>query len=179
MKKTVSAWRETMREVLALRRNGYSGPFFVGLTLFLMGFWLMLPMETFGTSPVYDLMEEFAIEEFWGAIMSGTALIMVISSLRRRPREVALGSLVAAFVWFLVAASFAAGSYQSVTVPFSLVMTFRCLSLMREFKDNFDANTGLPLAHTHESSRLPGSRGQQQDDEHNFIYPEGDQQEEP
>jgi len=146
-------YRQTMREVFALRRNGYSGPFFVGMTLFLMGVWLMLPLETFSTSVTYSLMSKFAIEEFWGAIMSGTALIMVISALRRRPREVALGALVASFIWFLMASSFAAGNIASLSVPFSFVMTFRCLSIMREFKDTFDPVTGEPIFEDREGVR--------------------------
>lgn len=150
MKRTVQAWRETLREVFALRRNGYSGPFFVGLTLLMMAGWLLLPWNTFETSPSYSLMSNFAIEEFWAALMAFPSLLMVVSSLRRRPREVAIGALMAAFIWFLVMCSFAVGNVASVTVPFSLVMTFRCLSIMREFKDYFDPVTGEPL---HEAPR--------------------------
>lgn len=135
----------TALEVFALRRNGYSGPFFVGFTLFLMGGWLVAPWDTFSTSNLYSFMDEVAIEEAWGFVMMASSSFMVISAFRRRPRDVALGSLVAAMTWFLVMASFIAGNPSSITVPIGLVMTLRCMSIHREYIQDFDEVTGERL----------------------------------
>lgn len=138
---------QTFREVLALSRNGYSGPFFVGTTLLGMGIWLMLPWDTFPSSPVYDFMEEQASEFAWGVFMVLTSLIMVASSLVRKPREVALAALLAAGVWFAMFCSFALGNPPSITVPFTFVMFMRSLSIHREFKFYFDPITGEAYIH--------------------------------
>lgn len=36
--------------IYRLRRNGYSGPFFIGLTMFVIGLQLLLPYDSFSTT---------------------------------------------------------------------------------------------------------------------------------
>lgn len=117
----------------AMRRNGYSGPFFVALSLLAMGVWVVANPGLFATSSVYEVMGEIAIEAAWGIFMIGTSVSMLISSVNRRPREVAMGALPAAFGYFIIMASVIAGNPRSMFVPLLLVMTLRCLSINREF----------------------------------------------
>ena len=155
MKEQMQKFRTLTHDVMALRRNGYSGPFFVGAAMWACGAWLLAPWITFSTSPVYRLMSEIAIEEFWGALMLAASSVMILSSLRRRPREVALSCLMSAFMWFLMLSSFAAGRVESLLVPISFVMMVRCMSLHREFLVSFDSVTGMPYARERQVARPP------------------------
>ncbi len=143
----------TTRELLALRRNGYSGPFFVGMTMLGMGGWLLGSWDTFPNSPVYDFMADQASEFAWGVFLVMTSLILIISSLARKPREVALGGLLAAAAWFALFCSFALGHAASVTVPLTFVLFIRSLSIHQEFKFHFDPVTGEAYVHQHRGDR--------------------------
>jgi predicted exporter len=123
----------TIKEVFALRRNGYSGPFFMALLLMGAGIQLLIPNETFGDQDKYRVMAEFASEEAWGIGMVGIALMLTVACLARKPREVALASLPAALAWFIVFGSFTAARPVSVIVPITFVLILRCISLYREF----------------------------------------------
>lgn len=144
---------QTIREVFALSRNGYSGPFFVGAMLFGVGGWLMAPWETFPNSPVYAFMAEQASEFAWGMFMVITSLVLLVSSLARKPREVAIGALLSAAAWFAMFCSFALGHPQSVTVPLTFVLFLRSLSIHREFKYYFDPITGEAYVHQHHGAQ--------------------------
>lgn len=137
---------KTAHELLALRRNGYSGPFFVGTAMLGMGGWLLGSWETFD-SPTYDFMAEQASEFAWGVFLVMTSLILIISSLARKPREVALGALLSAAAWFALFCSFALGHAASVTVPLTFVLFIRSLSIHQEFKHHFDPVTGEAYIH--------------------------------
>ena len=158
MRRLSRSARETIKEVFALRRNGYSGPFFVAAMMFAMGAWFIYPTETFATSSTYDVMEELASELAWGVALVGNSLIMLIACLGRWSREVSIAALVSAGLWFIVFASYAAGNPLSAVVPLTLILTFRSLSLFKEFRRDFDPVTGRPYAaslHSSEEDEYP------------------------
>lgn len=135
-------WRMTLREVFALRRNGYSGPFWNGLGLFIVGFVLLLPTNTFETADSYNLMADIASELGWGVFAVGCSLFTIVASLQRHPREVSIGSLVAAFAWMGLFFSTMAANPEGLLGPICGVLWLRCLSLYREFREDFDPVTG-------------------------------------
>jgi hypothetical protein len=144
-----SKTRLTIKEIFALRRNGYSGPFFMGMTLFLSGLWLLLPFwSTFEELPAnYEIASQFASEEAWGFFMIAASLVTIISALARKPREVAIGALMAAGAWFLLLASVIASSLAGIVVPIMFVLMVRSVSLFREFRLAFDPVTGERYPH--------------------------------
>lgn len=127
-----------MRSILRLQRNGYSGPFFVGLTLLLCGVQLLLGYDTFSTSESYSAMEGYATEGGWGLLMVGTSLHIIIGSLKRKPDHVAVGGLVSAFAWLIITVSVGLGSPQGLLFPISAVLCLRSLSIYREFMSRRD-----------------------------------------
>ena len=136
--------KQTIQEIFALRRNGYSGPFFQGLVVFCMGMWVLVFEDTFAVSEKYALMEEFASELAWGVGLIIISSLIIIGSLSRKPREVAIGSAVIGGAWFLMFASFIAASPASPMNAIAFVMILRCMSLFREFMTQFDPVTGRP-----------------------------------
>lgn len=135
---------DTIREVFALRRNGYSGPFFQGLTVAAMGAWIIYPNNTFDVFEKYDLMAEFASEEAWGTGLIASSLIIIVGALSRKPREVALGSIIIGAAWLLMFASFFAVTPESTINAVAIVMVLRNASIFREFMTQFDPVTGKP-----------------------------------
>jgi len=139
--------KQTILEIFALRRNGYSGPFFQGLLIFCMGMWVLVFEDTFAGSQKYDLMEEFASELAWGVGLIVCSALIIIGALSRKPREVAMGSAVIGAAWFLMFASFIAASPASPMNAIAFVMVLRCVSLFREFWTQFDHVTGRPYGY--------------------------------
>lgn len=154
MKRPFKNATETLRELLALRRNGYSGPFFLGAMLFGMGVWLALPVDTFSTAQEYAFMKEHASEEMWAGTFIFTSAVMLGSALARRPREVALAALVCAGIWLMIFASFTASNPASTMIPLTFVLFLRALSIHQEFKHHFDPITGKPYLAAHHNASL-------------------------
>lgn len=139
------------REVLALRRNGYSGPFWNGMTTAALGLFILMPWFRFDSTPTYRLMGEFMSEAAWGLFMVATSTLVIVSALKRRPRDVAHASVGVAFTWMVLFLSVVATHPRALIVPVALVLWIRNLTLYREFTIEFDADTGrrrqLPSPH--------------------------------
>ena len=118
-----------------LRRNGYSGPFFVALTMMAVGIQFLVPNSTFETGRSYAIMADWASEPAWGIFLVACSLHLMVSSLKRKPEMVSVGSLVAAFGWLVMWVSVVLGNPRGALMPITLVMTLRCMSLFREFSD--------------------------------------------
>lgn len=137
--------KQTLQEIFALRRNGYSGPFFQGLIVFAMGVWILASGNGLATSPKYELMEEFASPIAWGSGLILCSVLIIVGSLSRKPREVAMGSMIIGAAWLLMFASFFTAEAESPINAIALVMILRCVSLFREFMTQFDHVSGKPL----------------------------------
>lgn len=140
----MSSTKQTIQEIFALRRNGYSGPFFQGLVVFVIGVWILAAGNGF-ENPKYKLMEEFASPVAWGSGLILCSVLIIIGSLARKPREVAVGSMIIGAAWLLMFASFFIAEPESPINGIARVMILRCTSLFREFKTQFDPVTGKPL----------------------------------
>jgi len=127
--------RFLIQSVMRLRRNGYSGPFFIGLMLFVCGVQLLIPNDTFVTSISYDVMGEWASEEAWGVFFIACSSFIIISSVKRKPEMVAVGALVAGFGWLVTWVSVLLGNPEGLLMPIVGVLTVRCVSLFREFTE--------------------------------------------
>lgn len=121
--------------IYRLRRNGYSGPLFIGLALAACGIQLLVPSNTFGTSESYAVMEDWASEPAWGIFLSACSVHMIISSIKRKPEMVSIGALVAAFGWLVMWVSVVLGNPSGLLMPITFVMILRSMSIFREFSD--------------------------------------------
>lgn len=126
--------RQTARGIFNLRRNGYSGPFFMGLMLFVVGASLLMPYETFATAESYDVMSEWASEIGWGVFMVAASAHIIVASLRRQPEFVALGALTAAFGWLVVTVSVGLANPEGILFPIVGILCIRSVSIHNEFK---------------------------------------------
>ena len=125
---------QTVQGIFGLRRNGYSGPFFMGLMLFAVGVSLLLPYDTFSTAESYDVMEDWASEIGWGVFMVAASGHIVIASLRRQPEFVALGALTAAFGWLVTTVSVGLANPEGLLFPIVGILCLRAVSIHNEFK---------------------------------------------
>lgn len=126
---------KVIRSIFGLRRNGYSGPFFMGLTMFACGIQLMTPNSTFVTADAYTVMNDWASEGAWGVFLIACSVALVMASLHRKPEMVSIGALVAAFGWLTVWVSVVLGNPRGLLMPITFVMVLRCMSIFREFSD--------------------------------------------
>lgn len=124
--------------IYRLRRNGYSGPFFIGLTMFVIGLQLLLPYDSFSTAPSYAVMRAWAAEGTWAVFFIFCSTFMTVASIKRKPGLVSVGALVAAFAWLVTWASVVIGNPGGILMPITLVMTVRCMSIFREFAERRD-----------------------------------------
>lgn len=136
--------KDTVREIFALRRNGYSGPFFQGLIVFTMGVWTLASDNAFDSSAKYDVMEEFASHTAWGFGLVLCSVLIIVGALSRKPREVVMGSTIIGAAWVIMFISFYSSAPESPINAIALVMIFRCMSLYKEFWTQFDHVTGKP-----------------------------------
>jgi hypothetical protein len=92
------------------------------ILIFLWGFWLVLPLETFSTTAAYGLMQQMASETVWGgsaialSAMSATALLIEEKTILR----VAL--LAGSAFWIIVGVTTGATLVASVNVPIAIFL---------------------------------------------------------
>lgn len=118
-----------------LRRNGYSGPFFMALSMFAVGVQFLIPNDSFGTSSAYDVMASWADERTWGLFLIACSSYLLFASLSHKPERVSIASLFSAFGWLVMWVSVVLGNPYGALMPMLLVMVMRSMSLFREFAD--------------------------------------------
>ena len=98
----------------------------LGTYTFLWGLWLTMPWSTFNRGPIYDLMSILAPELIWGisAMVIGGIIMYGVSKnayayLRR-------GALIGFYYWFIIAAFYALGSWQSTGWINSAMVAIYC-----------------------------------------------------
>ncbi len=117
-------------ETLSLIVRRYDYPpveLLLGVLTAVWGSWLLLPMPSFGATPVYRLMSGLASEEAWGLYFAaaGGASIIALAKRWRRRRLWLNRALTGG--WAFVAIGAGLGSWQSTAMPVDVVLCAACV----------------------------------------------------
>jgi hypothetical protein len=99
----------------------------LGVYTFLWGFWVGNPFWTvFDQAPLYNWMERFAPEAFWGLVAMAVGVLMTYGVLRHSYKSLVFGALVGYFHWLIIAIMYLGADWQNTGGITSLVISFYC-----------------------------------------------------
>lgn len=108
-------WEKTDQLARGLRKPINAAAISImGVYTFVWGLWLTLPWDTFGRSPIYEMMNTLAPELVWGIVAMFIGILMLYGVFKMGYTALHRGALAGFYYWLVISGFYLFGAWQSV-----------------------------------------------------------------